>query len=65
MVTELKLLAMRGNFELNIFHISGTRMIQIGVDALSRGELHLGALGANDSSAAPYHLSPTQRQPTL
>jgi hypothetical protein len=44
MVTQLQLMALRGNFVLNIFHISGTRMIQIGVDALSRGELHVGAL---------------------
>jgi hypothetical protein len=63
MVTELKLLSLRGNFVLNIFHISGTRMIQIGVDALSRGELHVGALGC--SSAAPLHLSPIRRSPPL
>jgi hypothetical protein len=65
MVTELKLLSLRGNFVLNSFHISGTRMIQIGVDALSRGELHVGALGASCSSAAPLHLSPIQRSPLL
>jgi hypothetical protein len=65
MVTELKMLTLRGNFVLNIFHISGTRMIQIGVDALSRGDLHVGALGSSETSAAPLHLSPIQRSPAL
>jgi hypothetical protein len=65
MVTQLRLMALRGNFVLNIFHISGTRMIQIGVDALSRGELHVGALGATETSAAPLHLSPVQRSPQI
>jgi hypothetical protein len=44
LVTELRLLALRGICVVNIFHISGTRMIEVGVDALSRGELHLGEL---------------------
>jgi hypothetical protein len=65
MVTELRMLTLRGNIVLNIFHISGTRMIQIEVDALSRGELHVGALASNETSAAPLHLSPTQRSPAL
>jgi hypothetical protein len=61
LVTELRLLALRGNCVVNIFHISGTRMIEVGVDALSRGEMHLGELGAVPLSAAPLHVSPTQR----
>jgi hypothetical protein len=61
MVTEFKLLSLRGNFSMNIFHISGTRMIEIGVDALSRGDFHLGNLAGNPSSAAPLHLSSIQR----
>jgi hypothetical protein len=65
LVTELRLLALRGNFVVNIFHISGTRMIEIGVDALSRGEMHLGDLGAVPLSAAPLHMSPMQRSPAL
>jgi hypothetical protein len=65
MVTQLRLMALRGNFVLYIFHISGTRMIQIGVDALSRGELHVGALRATETSAAPLHLSPIQGSPPI
>jgi hypothetical protein len=65
LVTELRLLALRGNCVVNIFHISGTRMIEVGVDALSRGELHLGDLGAVPLSAAPLHLSPIQRSSGL
>jgi hypothetical protein len=40
-------------------------MIEIGVDALSRGEMHLGDLGSVPLSAAPLHLSPLQRAPGL
>jgi hypothetical protein len=65
LVTELRLLALRGNFVVNIFHISGTRMIEIGVDALSHGEMHLGDLGSIPLSAAPLHMSPVQRAPGL
>jgi hypothetical protein len=65
LVTELRLLALRGNFVVNIFHISGTRMIEVGADALSRGELHLADLGACPLSAAPLHMSPIQRSPGL
>jgi hypothetical protein len=53
MVTELRELTLKGNFILHIFHIAGTRMIQIGVDALSRGELHEGALAQAPESVAP------------
>jgi hypothetical protein len=40
-------------------------MIEVGVDALSRGELHLGDLGAVPLSAAPLHMSPIQRSAGL
>jgi hypothetical protein len=65
MVTELRLLTLTGNFVLNIFHIAGTRMIQIGVDGLSRGEMQLGALAGTPESAAPLHLSPLERSGAL
>lgn len=44
MFTELRLLPLWGNFLLNLFHIAGPRMIEIGVDGLSQGELQVGAL---------------------
>jgi hypothetical protein len=37
MVLELRLLAIAGNFVLHLVHIAGTQMIEIGIDALSRG----------------------------
>jgi hypothetical protein len=65
LATELRMLTLVGNFVLNIFHVAGTRMIEIGVDGLSRGEKHIGALADTPQSAAPLHLSPTQRSPAL
>ena len=66
MVTELRLLTLRGNFLLHLFHIAGTRMIAIGVDGLSRGELQLGALeNLAPECAIPLHLSAIQRSPSL
>jgi hypothetical protein len=65
LMTELRALTLTGNFVLSIFHIARTRMIEIGVDSLSRGEKHVGALAATPQSAAPLHLTPLQQSPTL
>jgi hypothetical protein len=65
LATELRMLTLVGNFVLNIFHVAGTRMIEIGVDGLSRGEKHIGALLGTPESAAPLHLSPLERAPNL
>jgi hypothetical protein len=65
LATELRMLTLVGNFVLNIFHVAGTRMIEIGVDGLSRGEKHIGALLGTPQSAAPLHLSPLERAPPL
>lgn len=65
MVIELRELTLKGNFVLQIFHIAGSRMIQIGVDALSRGELHVGALAQTPDSVAPLHKTPLERSPGL
>jgi hypothetical protein len=65
LATELRMLTLVGNFVLNIFHVAGTRMIEIGVDGLSRGEKHIGALLGTPQSAAPLHLSPLERAPLL
>ena len=37
MVEELWALCIRGNFILRIVHVAGTRLIELGVDGLSRG----------------------------
>jgi hypothetical protein len=65
MITELRLLTLEGNFVLHIYHIAGTRMIQSGIDGLSRGDLHLTALEKSIQVLMPLHLSPTQRSPSL
>jgi hypothetical protein len=48
-----------------MFHIAGTRMIQIGIDALSRRERQVEALEKPISEIIPLHLSPVERSPTL
>jgi hypothetical protein len=61
MVLELWLLAIAGNFVLRLVHIAGTRMIELGINALSQGELHLGALAdATLSRVIPLHLHPLE-----
>jgi hypothetical protein len=66
MVLELRLLAIAGNFVLRLVHIAGTRMIELGIDALSRGELHLGALAdATLAHVIPLHLHPLERSEGL
>ena len=65
MVIELRMIALQGNFVIHIYHIAGTRMIESGIDALSRGELHVAALEASVHIVMPLHLSPTQRSPVL
>jgi hypothetical protein len=65
MITELRLLTLEGNFILHIFHIPGTRMIQSGIDALSRGELNISALEDSIQTLLPLHISPVQRSPSL
>ena len=65
MVVELRALSIECNFTLRIVHIAGTRMIQIGVDGLSRGEMQLGALEDKIFNQIPLHLSPMERSPSL
>ena len=53
---------MNGDFTLFIYHVAGTRMIQSGVDGLSRGDKAEGiALGRSIASFIPIHLSPMER----
>jgi len=66
MVLELRLLAIAGNFILRLVHIAGTRMIDIGIDGLSRGELQAGDLAkAATAHIIPLHLHPLERSPEL
>jgi hypothetical protein len=66
MVLEFRLLAIAGNFVLRLVDIAGTKMIDLGVDALSRGELHLGALAdASLSRVIPLLLHPLEQSEGL
>jgi hypothetical protein len=56
LVLQMRTLAIENNFVLKLVHIAGTRMIQIGIDGLSRGELQLGALEDPSVNAIPLHL---------
>jgi hypothetical protein len=61
----LRLLTVRGDYILHAVHINGTQMIDIGVDGVSPGETHLGALNFSLGEALLLHLSPLERSPCL
>ena len=66
MVLELRLIALKGNFVLRMVHISGTRMIRLGIDGLSRAKYHAGALcDAQEPGIIPLHLDPMARSPQI
>jgi len=59
MSAELRLLALRYNCILNVVHIVGTKMIQVGIDGLSGDKIHLSVLvEARGSYILPLHLNP-------
>jgi hypothetical protein len=59
-------LQMKGNFTLHMYHVAGTRMIECGIDGLSRGDKLEGiAKGDKMTSFIPIHLSPMERSPKL
>ena len=62
LVYELWELQMSGNFTLHVFHIAGTRMIECGIDGLSRGDKLEGVMkGEELLSFVPIHKSPLER----
>jgi hypothetical protein len=65
MVEDLWSLCVRGNFILRIVHIAGTRMIDLGVDGLSRGDIEFAPLATSLRSQIPLNLSPLERSPSL
>lgn len=65
MITELRMLTISGNFVLKLYHVAGTRMIESGIDALSRGELHISLLEKAVQTLMPLHQSPLERSETL
>ena len=66
MVTELRMLTLRGNFVLHLYHIPGTRMIASGIDGLSRGEIHVSSLTRALQTLLPLNKKTAiQRSPSL
>ena len=66
LVFELWDLQMHHDFDLYVYHIAGTRMIECGVDGLSRGDKGEGvAKGLPVLDFIPIHLSPFERADTL
>ena len=66
LVQRLRLLEMNAGAELFVVHVSGKRMIESGVDGLSRGDLNAGMMnGQSIYSFIPLHLSALERSPSL
>lgn len=65
LVLELKLESLHGNFVVKLFHMAGTRMIQTGIDGLSRGEFQLGQLTSPTATEIPMYRSPIDRSPAM
>ena len=66
LVLRLRLLEMRLGIIIRAIDVSGKRMIQVGVDGVSRGDLNAGVLaGANMPSFVPLHLSAVDRSEEL
>ena len=62
LVLELRKLELTGRFKLHLIHVAGTRMIESGVDGLSRGDESTGVMaGASMLSFVPLHLSAVTR----
>jgi hypothetical protein len=64
-ILKIRLLAIKFQFLLHLPHIAGTRMIQSGVDGLSRGEILLGQLQTPVEELMIFHRSPFERMPSL
>jgi hypothetical protein len=62
LVFELWNLQMKGDFTLHVYHVAGTRMIESGIDGLSRGDKLEGVgLGKTLKTFVPIHLSAVER----
>jgi hypothetical protein len=61
MVFELRLLALEAGFTLHVIHVAGTRLIDQGVDPLSRGERQLTGLIEPVKNTVPLHQHPSER----
>ena len=66
LVLRLRILQQRSEVFIHVLHVSGTRMIASGVDALSRGSANEGVMRGEDLlSFVPLHLSAADREGEL
>jgi hypothetical protein len=66
LVFELWDMQMKGDFQLHVFHVAGTRMIESGIDGLSRGDKLEGiGKGVSVTKFVPIHLAPMERSNML
>lgn len=65
MVEELRSLTIRGNFILHVIHVAGTRMIEVGIDGLSRGDLEIALLARKLRDSIPLGICPLDRSKEL
>ena len=66
LVRRLRRLEMELGVRIMVVHVSGKRMILIGIDGVSRGNMNAGVMaGADMLSYVPLHLSSLQRSPSL
>jgi hypothetical protein len=66
LVVRLKTLELRGEFQLHMIHVAGTRMIAQGTDGLSRGNIGEGVMaGEAMASFVPLHQTAIEREPRV
>ena len=66
LVLRLRLLEHEHAMKIWIIHVAGTRMIEQGTDAISRGDVDQGVmLGGDILRFVPLHLSVVQRSPNI
>jgi len=62
LVLRLRVLQVRTELIVHVIHVAGTRMIEVGVDGLSRGSTHEGIMsGRNMLEFMPLHLTAMER----
>jgi len=65
MVVEMRELELEGHLFLTVVHVAGTRLIEFGIDGLSRGEVRLETISSPSLLLVPLHLNPLDRHPYL
>jgi len=66
LVLELRKLEMMGTFKLHLIHVAGTRMIESGIDGLSRGDFNTGVMtGRSILDYVPLAFSAVERSPEV